>query len=390
MTPEHLNTADAATAGDSPSKGNVQSESIPAQPRRLPPWLRVNLPAGTANGRFHATRRAVEGSLLHTVCEEARCPNIHDCWGRGTATFMIAGKECTRGCRFCSVQTLRQPEPPDEEEPEHLAGAVERMGLDHVVITVVNRDDLPDGGALHYRRCVEAVHARQSETTIELLSSDLQGDLGSLAVLLASLPLAVFAHNVECVPRLDQAVRDPRASFDLSLRVLQAAKGLRPDMLTKSSLMVGLGETDQEVTAAMRRLRSAGVDILTLGQYVKPGRADTRFLAVDRYVPPPQFAVWESEARQMGFRAVASGPLVRSSYRAGALLHEAKTGERIAPSATELDTGELVTGASGPAAGCQEISSARLRTSPRTEVAVELSQLQASARKLRQQAGTSL
>jgi lipoic acid synthetase len=283
----------------------------------------VNLPSGQPLAVFQATQHTVASHALHTVCEEARCPNIHDCWSRGTATFMVAGEHCTRGCRFCSVETLRQPPPPDIEEPDHLAAAVERMKLSHVVITVVNRDDLPDGGADHYKRCVTAVHDRVPQVTIELLSSDLQGDKRALAHLLDGVPLAVFAHNVECVTRLDRDVRDPRASFGQSLRVLRNAKELRPDLWTKSSIMVGLGETDEEVSEAMWQLRTAGVELLTLGQYVAPGRPGERFLPVDRFVPPERFDAWAEEARELGFRAVASGPLVRSSFRAGQLLAEA-------------------------------------------------------------------
>ena len=222
--------------------------TLPNGRPRLPEWLRVNLPAGGAQTTFNGTLNIVEGNELHTVCEEARCPNIHDCWARGTATFMVAGKECTRGCRFCSVETLKQPDPLDPDEPERLADAVERMGLDYVVITVVNRDDMPDGGADHYRECVAAVHRRLPDVGIELLCSDLDGNWQALADLLKETPLSVFAHNVECVPRLDEKVRDPRASFSQSLEVLQRAKQLRPDGWTKSSLMVGLGETDAEIT----------------------------------------------------------------------------------------------------------------------------------------------
>lgn len=296
---------------------------------RLPEWLRVNLPAGPAQATFNRTQLTVLGNELHTVCEEARCPNIHDCWAQGTATFMIAGRECTRGCRFCSVETLRQPPPLDADEPEHLADAVQRMELEHVVITVVNRDDLPDGGASHYKQCVEAVHRRLPTTTVELLSSDLDGNWESLANLLDGIPLAVFAHNVECVPRLDSEVRDPRASFVQSLEVLRRAKDLRPDLWTKSSLMVGLGESDDEVVEAMQALRGVGVALLTLGQYLAPGRPGTRFLPVARYVHPDQFREWQTEARALGFRGVAAGPLVRSSYRAGLLMREAATGERM-------------------------------------------------------------
>jgi lipoic acid synthetase len=290
----------------------------------LPEWLRVNLPSGQPLAILNSTHHALADHGLHTVCEEARCPNLNDCWSRGTATFMVAGKECTRGCRFCSVETLRNPEPPDPNEPEQLAAAVERMELEHVVITVVNRDDLADGGAGHYKRCVEAVHDRLPHVTIELLSSDLGANENALRYLLDRIPLAVFAHNVECVPRLDRLVRDPRASFAQSLNVLRRAKELRSDIWTKSSIMIGFGETDEEVTDAMRELRGADVDMLTLGQYLAPGRPGERYLPVDRFVPPDQFAAWAGEAKMLGFRAVAAGPLVRSSYRAGLLLSEAR------------------------------------------------------------------
>jgi lipoic acid synthetase len=300
-------------------------EDVQPPTHRLPPWLRVNLPAGSRQGTFNRTSATIEGNHLHTVCEEARCPNIHDCWARGTATFMIAGDTCTRGCRFCSVKTLREPPPPDDEEPAHLAAAVARMGLAHVVITVVNRDDLADGGAGYYRRCIDAVHERAPGVTIELLSSDLGGNMDALAALLQNAPLAVFAHNVECVARLDREVRDPRASFDLSLAVLREGKRLRPDVWTKSSLMVGLGETDAEVVEALARLRQVGVDLLTIGQYLAPGRPGERYRPVDRYVPPEQFGAWQAEAMGLGFLAVAAGPLVRSSFRAGELLAAARS-----------------------------------------------------------------
>jgi lipoyl synthase len=299
-------------------------DAVPPSRPRLPSWLRVNLPAGRPLAILNSTHGAIAEHGLHTVCEEARCPNLNDCWSRGTATFMIAGKECTRGCRFCSVETSRSPDPPDPHEPQELAAAVERMGLAHVVITVVNRDDLSDGGAGHYKRCVEVVHERLPHVTIELLSSDLAGDEQALSELLADIPLAVFAHNVECVARLDRVVRDPRASFEQSTRVLANAKRMRPDLWTKSSIMLGLGETDDEVLGAMHRLRDANVDMLTLGQYLAPGRPGERFLPVDRFVTPNQFAAFADDARDMGFCAVASGPLVRSSYRAGLLLEQAR------------------------------------------------------------------
>ncbi|MEN1680096.1 MAG: lipoyl synthase [Planctomycetota bacterium] len=300
----------------------------PSRPR-LPQWLRVQPPTGEALSLFNRTRGAVDAGSLHTVCEEARCPNLNDCWGRGTATFMVAGQECTRGCRFCSVKTLKAPPPLEAEEPERLADAVERMRLDFVVITVVNRDDHADGGADHYKQCVEAVHRRLPETGIELLSSDLAGNWQALTHLMDGVPLSVFAHNVECVPRLDKLVRDPRASFDQSLEVLKLAKELRPDLPTKSSIMVGLGETDDEVIDALRRLRSGGVELATLGQYIAPGRPGERFLPVDRYVHPDVFNDYADAAYKMGFKAVASGPMVRSSFRAGLLLEAARSGKRV-------------------------------------------------------------
>lgn len=308
---------------------------------RLPGWLRADLPTGGALRLFNRTQSAVEGNALHTVCEEARCPNIHDCWGRGTATFMVAGQSCTRGCRFCSVATLKAPPPLDLDEPEHLANAVVRMGLKYTVVTVVNRDDLTDGGAGHYRACVEAVHRRVPDVGIELLGSDLAGNFAALRSLLGAtgsaddaapkpLPLRVYAHNVECVPRLDRQVRDPRASFDQSIAVLREAKRLRPDLATKSSLMVGLGETDTEVREALGRLRDeAHVDIVTLGQYLTPGRPGERFLPVDRYVPPEEFDRYRDEAYALGFAGVASGPMVRSSFRAGLLYEATRSGRRV-------------------------------------------------------------
>ena len=292
--------------------------------KRLPRWFKTSLPTGTAQIRYNETKSNVHEHGLHTVCEEARCPNVHDCWGRGTATFMVAGEVCTRGCRFCAVGTVKTPPPLDTDEPTDLAEAVERMGLSHAVITVVNRDDLPDGGAGHYRDCIVAVNQRSPEVGLELLCSDLDGDLEALAMLLDGLPLRVFAHNVECVPRLDALVRDPRASFEQSLRILSEARRLRPDIRIKSSIMVGLGESDEEVTEAMGMLYEAGVEMVTLGQYLQPG---DRHLPVERFPEPWQFAEWDRKARDMGFKAVASGPLVRSSYRAGLLWEEAKGGE---------------------------------------------------------------
>ena len=250
------------------SKGGL--ESPPRRQRRLPKWFKTRLPSGEQQAIFNTTKTAVKDNKLHTVCEEARCPNIHDCWASGDATFMIAGQECTRGCRFCAVGTIKRPPALDPEEPAHLAQAVTSMNLRHAVITVVNRDDLPDSGADHYKQCIDAVHTQAPEVTLELLCSDLAGDHVALEHLLNDSPLAVFAHNVECVPRLDATVRDARASFSQSLEILRQAKVLRPDILTKSSLMVGVGETDDEILEALELLREAGVDLVTIGQYLAP------------------------------------------------------------------------------------------------------------------------
>ena len=291
--------------------------------KRLPPWFKTNLPTGEAQIAFNDVRGNVLEHKLNTVCQEARCPNIHDCWGRGTATFMVAGEQCTRACRFCAVGTVKNPPPLDIKEPENLAEAVDLMGVTHAVITCVNRDELPDGGAAHYRACLEAVHRRRPDVGLEFLCSDLDGNLDALASLLEGLELRVFAHNVECVPRLDATVRDHRASFSQSLDILREAKRLRPEILTKSSIMVGVGETDDEVVEAMKLLREVGVELLTIGQYLAPS---PRHLAVDRFPEPEAFSRWDQVARDLGFKAVACGPLVRSSYRAGLLYEEAQGG----------------------------------------------------------------
>ena len=286
---------------------------------RLPPWFKTALPSGEQQAIFNTTKAAVKDNTLHTVCQEARCPNIHDCWASGDATFMIAGQECTRGCRFCAVGTIKTPPPLDPEEPTNLANAVESMNLRHAVITVVNRDDLADSGADHYKQCIEAVHQRQPHVTLELLCSDLAGDHEALAHLLEGSPLSVFAHNVECVPRLDATVRDHRASFGQSLEILRVAKQLRPDILTKSSIMVGVGETDEEITETLGMLKDAGVDLVTIGQYLAPSH---KHLAVDRFPEPKMYDEWAQHAISIGFSGIASGPLVRSSFKAGLLLRK--------------------------------------------------------------------
>lgn len=287
---------------------------------RLPDWFRTRLPSGELQQKFKETKDTVTDNMLHTVCQEARCPNIHECWAAKDATFMVAGQECTRGCRFCAVGSIKTPPPLDENEPHNLADAIATMGLNHAVITVVNRDDLPDSGAGHYRKCLEAVRERCPEVTLELLCSDLAGDHQDLSDLLIGLELEVFAHNVECVPRLDSKVRDHRATFDQSIGILKEAKRLRPDILTKSSIMVGLGETDDEITEALQLLKDADVDLVTIGQYLAPS---PKHLAVDRFPEPDRYDEWSKQIEEMGFLGWACGPLVRSSYKAGELLAKA-------------------------------------------------------------------
>ena len=283
--------------------------------KRLPPWFRTSLPTGISQQRYNDTKSKVVSHGLNTVCEEARCPNVHDCWGKGTATFMIAGDVCTRGCRFCAVGTVKSPPALNEEEPRELAEAVSKMGLSYAVITVVNRDDLPDGGARHYGNCINEIADRSPEVGIELLCSDLDGNLEALDELLDGIPLRVFAHNVECVPRLDKLVRDRRASFKQSLSILRSAKEARPDVMTKTSLMVGLGETDEEILSVLYDLHLHKVDIVTIGQYLSPG---PKHLPVNRFVSPSQFDSYRIEGEnKLGFLQVISSPLTRSSYHAG-------------------------------------------------------------------------
>ena len=302
--------------------------------KRLPDWFRTRLPNGEQQAIFNTTKAAVKDNKLHTVCEEARCPNIHDCWASGDATFMVAGQECTRGCKFCAVGTVSRPPPLEADEPQHLADAVASMNLRHAVITVVNRDDLLDSGADHYKKCIAAVAERSPELTLELLCSDLAGDLEALAHLLEDSPLSVFAHNVECVPRLDRTVRDVRASFTQSLSILREAKRLRPDIITKSSLMVGVGERDEEIDEALVLLREAGVDLVTIGQYLAPS---SKHLPVDRFPDPKMYDEWAETAIRLGFSGVASGPLVRSSYKAGLLVRKTQD-----PNNTETMLGAFV------------------------------------------------
>ncbi len=275
---------------------------------RKPPWLRVRAPTSRA---FHETRRLMRGKRLHTVCEEAACPNIGECWQQRHATFMILGDTCTRACAFCNVKTGR-PMPVDPLEPVHLAEAVAEMGLAHVVITSVDRDDLEDGGAGQFVRCIEELRRRAPETTIEILTPDFLRKEGAAERVIDARP-DVFNHNLETVPRLYRTVR-PGARYFHSLRLLQRVKERDPAIFTKSGIMVGLGEERREISQVMDDLRAADVDFLTIGQYLQP---TTRHHRVERYVPPEEFEGYARMARAKGFLMVSASPLTRSSYHAG-------------------------------------------------------------------------
>jgi lipoyl synthase len=282
---------------------------IPSAPRpRLPEWLRIRLPTSDS---FGLTRALLDELKLHTVCESARCPNHWECWSKGTATFMIAGDRCTRACGFCAVTTAK-PFPVETDEPMRVAEATRRMRLRHVVITAVARDDLADGGAEHFRQTIDAVRAMNPHTIIEVLTPDFLERDAAIETVMSANP-HIFNHNLETVRRLTPAVRS-RATYDRSLSVLGKVKAKRGDgVYTKSGLMLGLGETEDEVVCAMQDLRAAGCQILTLGQYLQP---TLRHLPVIEFITPEKFEEYGTRARQLGFVHVASGPMVRSSYHA--------------------------------------------------------------------------
>ncbi len=288
-------------------------------PGRKPQWLRAPMPAG---GGFNAVRDVVHEHRLATVCEEAKCPNIGECWNAGTATLMLMGAVCTRACRFCSVDTGNPQGWLDHEEPANSARTVQLMKLKYVVLTSVNRDDLDDGGAGHFAACVREIKQLNPDTAVEALTPDFQGNLCDVETVVDS-GLEVFAQNVETVKRLTHPVRDPRAGYEQTLQVLAHAKQHRPTVLTKSSLMLGLGETDMEILQTMEDLRAADVDILTLGQYLRP---TTNHLDIQRWVTPEEFAVYREAALAKGFLECVSGPLVRSSYRAERVLERNNAG----------------------------------------------------------------
>lgn len=302
-------------------------------PAPKPPWLKVPMPSGPT---VHRLTGLLRERGLHTVCEEARCPNMGECWDGGTATFMVLGDTCTRGCRFCAVKTHSQGQPVDAEEPDKVAEATVAMGLRYVVLTMVDRDDLPDGGAAHVAATIRAIKERDPDILVEALTGDFQGRREILELLLAEGRPDVFAHNVETVLRLTPRVRDQRCSYGQSLKVLAQAKELAPDIVTKSSLMLGLGESEREVEQAMDDLREHQVDVVTFGQYLRP---TLKHLPVREHVTPARFRAYQQRAERKGFLYVASGPLVRSSYKAAEFYIEGmlrqRRGREAAPSGGE-------------------------------------------------------
>jgi lipoic acid synthetase len=308
-----MDTSSRQKGGDKTARNPVKI--VPVAPLKKPSWIRVKIPTG---GRFVEVKRLLREQKLHTVCEEASCPNIGECFGKGTATFMILGDLCTRRCPFCDVAHGR-PKAPDADEPLHLAESVAALRLNYVVITSVDRDDLRDGGAHHFADCIRAVRERSPATRIEVLVPDFRGRLEPALEALAECPPDVMNHNLETVPRLYKLAR-PGADYAHSLQLLEDFKARFPAIPTKSGLMVGLGETDDEILDVMRDLRAHDVEMLTVGQYLQPTGGH---LPVARFVPPEQFHAFERAAAEMGFSHAACGPLVRSSYHADQQAHQA-------------------------------------------------------------------
>lgn len=313
---EEDETPEAATESTAEDRTAAPDATAAADAyKRKPPWLQTEW--SESRGDFEEMRRILRERDLVTVCEEASCPNVNECWANeGTATFMIMGDRCTRDCGFCDVATGGGA-PLDPEEPAKIADAIDAIGLDYAVITSVDRDDLPDQGAAHFAAVIRRVNAA-ADAHVEVLIPDFRGNREHLRRIVEAEP-TVLAHNVETVSRLQAEVRDPRAGYEQSLTVLESAKAMDPELFTKSSIMLGLGEREEEVLQTLRDLRAADVDIVTLGQYLRPSR---EHLQVDKYVPPEQFEYYEERAEEMGFAFAAAGPLVRSSYRAGELFVE--------------------------------------------------------------------
>lgn len=294
--------------------GHVVGKTESPQPSRTrkpkPSWIKMRAPAGE---RYLQLKDLMKGLNLATVCQEAQCPNIGECWGGGTATIMLMGEVCTRGCRFCNVKTGNPKGKLDTEEPKKVAHAVSQMDLEYIVLTSVDRDDLPDQGASHFAQTILELKRSAPSLIVEVLTPDFKGDQDLIGLIVEAQP-EVFAHNVETVERLTPRVRDRRATYAQSLEVLEFVKTKDNSRFTKTSLMLGLGETEDEVRATLRDLRSVGCDVVTFGQYLQP---QPRHLPVEEFITPERFKEWQAEAEGMGFLYVASGPLVRSSYRAG-------------------------------------------------------------------------
>lgn len=282
-------------------------------PNGRPSWFRVPAPSQAEDSRYAQVKASLKDLSLNTVCEEAQCPNIGECWNGGTGTIMLLGDTCTRGCMFCAVNTAAAPPPPDPFEPFKTAEAVAQWGVDYIVLTSVDRDDIPDGGAGHFAHTVELLKHKKKDILVECLVSDFQGMLESVETL-AKSGLDVYAHNIETVERLQKFVRDARAGYQQSLSTLEHAKKAKPGLYTKTSIMLGLGETDEEVIQTMKDLRAIDVDVVTFGQYLRPTE---NHLSVVDYVTPEKFAYFKTVGEDLGFKYVVSGPMVRSSYKAG-------------------------------------------------------------------------
>jgi lipoyl synthase len=297
------------------------SLQVAERPRR-PEWMKVRAPS--ANSRYFEVKELIHGEGLHTICEEARCPNISDCWGRGTATFQILGDTCTRACRYCYVHSGRPDGPPDPLEPLRLANTAARMGLKHVVVTSVDRDDLDDKGANHYAATIRALKRKLPSASVEVLTPDFLGyEEEALEIVLAERP-EVFNHNIETVRRLHRRMRGAKVTYESALHLLRRADEVADyPVLTKSGIIVGLGETNEEVVETMRDLRAVGVDVVTIGQYLQPS---PKHAQIDRWVHPDEFRWFREQGEGLGFGSVFSGPLVRSSYRADEQRHAAATG----------------------------------------------------------------
>jgi lipoyl synthase len=300
-----------------------RSLPVAERPRR-PEWMKVRAPS--ANTRYFDVKKLIHGASLHTICEEARCPNIAECWGRGTATFQILGDTCTRACRYCYVHSGKPDGPPDPLEPLRLAHTAAQMALKHVVVTSVDRDDLPDKGAGHYAATIRALKAKVPQASVEVLTPDFLGfEEQALTIVLAERP-EVFNHNIETVRRLHRRMRGAKASYEKALWLLGRAKEIASyPVLTKSGIIVGLGETNDEVVDTMRDLRATGVDVVTIGQYLQPS---AKHAQIDRWVHPDEFRWFREQGEELGFGSVFSGPLVRSSYRADEQRHAAESGGR--------------------------------------------------------------